>query len=338
MKARAIAAAIAGTLLLMPTLGMADDEAEDDKPDRQAMDDALFIGPLVAPNGQALPKGHWNIEPYLSGGIEYGEYGDNWGHHSNHNSYAIRQTTLLQYGLTDRISIGLLPQFGYNLASRGPSSRGPQIGDLTLRGQYMVHKYQEGGWLPTISIGLDQTVPTGKYDDLGNNPNDGIGGGVAVTEPALWMQHYFWMPNGRILRARLDLSYAISDYKPSIRGTSVFGTDKGFNGNAKVGNTFTADLGFEYSLTRHWVPVFEAIYSHTESGHVKGEVTNQTSHGQVVHDVHDHTRSSDEFTLAPAVEYNWNEHYGVIAGAEVTVAGRNTASVVTPQMALNMFF
>ena len=38
--------------------------------ERQAMGDALFTGPLSAPNATALPKGHWDIEPYLIDSIQ----------------------------------------------------------------------------------------------------------------------------------------------------------------------------------------------------------------------------------------------------------------------------
>lgn len=305
---------------------------------RQSMDDALFTGPLVAPNPTPIPKGHWVIEPYLSSGIQYGNYNGNWGQSSSHNSYSLNSTTLFQYGLNDRISIGVLPQFGYNLASHGASSHGPKIGDTTLRAFYMLHEFQEGGWLPTISIGLDQSLPTGQHDGLAN-ANDGLGSGVPITTPGLWLQHYAWMPNGRILRTRLALNYDIPLGRPTIKDTSVYGTEDGFNGKAKLGRTFTADLGFEYSMTRHWVPVFEIVYSHTESGHTRGTMTSYNKRGQMKqHSVSDKMRSSDSIELAPALEYHVNEHYGFIAGAEVTVAGRNTDATVTPQVALNIVY
>lgn len=306
---------------------------------QQSRDDALFTGPLVAPNAAALPKGHWDIEPYVSDGIQYGTFDNDWHQHGSHNTHALRSTTLLEYGLTDRLSVGLLPQFGYNLADHGPSSNGPRLGDLTARGHFVLRKFHEGSWLPTISLALSQTLPTGKYDGLGDNPNNGLGTGIATTKIGLWTQDYFWMPNGRILRARLDLSYAIPDGHASVNGVSVYGTERGFNGKVDTGKTFTADAGVEYSMTKHWAPVFEAIYSHTSGGHMAGTISSHTTGGKLIHTAtYTSNRSSDSVEVAPAIEYNWNKHYGLIAGAEVTVAGRNTGAVVTPQAALNIYY
>ena len=41
--------------------------------------------------------------------------------------------------------------------------------------------------------------------------------------------------------------------------------------------------------------------------------------------------------VAPALEYNFSARIGIIAGAKVTVTGRNTTAVVIPVAAVNMF-
>ena len=48
--------------------------------------------------------------------------------------------------------------------------------------------------------------------------------------------------------------------------------------------------------------------------------------------------SGEVFTLAPAVEYNWNSRMGVIVGAIFTAAGRNASANVIPVAAINMVF
>lgn len=305
----------------------------------QPMGDALFTGPLVAPNPTALPKGHWNFEPYLLDAIAYGSYDNDRNHTNTDNTHAFRSVTLIEYGLTDRLSMALLPQFGYNVNEHGPDNNGLQLGDITLRGHYMLTEFNKGSWVPTTAIALSQTLPSGKYDGLGDNPANGIGSGIWTTKLGLWLQDYFWMPNGRILRGRLALSYAIPNNHASVTGVSVYGTPQGFNGSVETGNTFTADMAFEYSMTKHWVPVFEVVYSHTDGGRVAGTVASQATGGKLLNTtVATDSRSSESLELAPAIEYLWNQHYGLIVGAEVTVAGRNTASVVTPQAALNIYY
>ena len=170
-------------------------------------------------------------------------YNKNWNESSTTTSHAYRSVTLLEYGLTPRLSVSLLPQFGYNDSNGGQSSNGPQLGDITVRAHYMLTQFEEGGWLPTTAIAVAQSLPTGRYDGLGANPANGLGSGIASTTVGFWVQDYFWMPTGRILRARLNLSYAFADENASVHGVSVYGTGPGFSGKVDTGDTFTADRG-----------------------------------------------------------------------------------------------
>ena len=48
--------------------------------------------------------------------------------------------------------------------------------------------------------------------------------------------------------------------------------------------------------------------------------------------------ASRRFSIAPAVEFHVNDTVGVIAGAFVSLDGRNSAGVVAPQVAVNVAF
>lgn len=301
---------------------------------RQALGDALFTGPLVAPNATSLPQGHWDIEPYVLDSIGHGRFDNDWNKHDTANSHAYRSVTLLEYGLTDRLLIALLPQFGFNVADDGPDSQGVQLGDTKVRFQYMIHAFEEGSWLPTTALSFAQVFPTGKYDGLGNHAANGLGSGLLTSTFGLFTQDYFWMPNGHILRSRLDLTYTIADADASVTGVSVYGTGPGFNGHIDSGDTFTADLAFEYSLTHHWAPAVDIVYTHAGGASVTGT---QASNGLITA-VRSTSKASEAVDIAPAIEYNWNSHYGVIVGADVVVAGRNTTDAVTPQAALNIYY
>ncbi|RJS94044.1 transporter [Salinisphaera sp. Q1T1-3] len=301
---------------------------------RQPMSDALFTGPLVAPNATALPAGHWNIEPYVVDSIQYGQFDNDWDSHNTSNSHAYRSVTLLEYGFTDRLTIALLPSFGYNVADEGPDSQGVQLGDTTLRMQYMVHAFSEGSLLPTVALSYAQNFPTGKYDGLQGHVADGLGSGVLSSTVGLFTQDYFWLPNGRILRARLNFTYTFADADASVDGVSVYGTPAGFNGHVETGDSYSADLAFEYSLTRHWAPAIDIVYNHSQGGVIQGS---RAADGLIT-PVRSSSDSSESISIAPALEYNWNKHYGVIVGAEVVAAGRNAAATVTPQAALNIYY
>ncbi|MGN8159335.1 transporter [Salinisphaera sp. RV14] len=301
---------------------------------RQSLDDALFTGPLAAPNATSLPQGHWDIEPYVLDSIQHGHYDNNWHSRNTPNVHALRSVSLLEYGLTNRLLVAVLPEFGYNVVEHGADSQGIRLGDTKLRFQYMLHAFHEGSWLPTTALAFSEVFPTGKYDGLGDHPANGLGSGLLTSTLGLFTQDYFWMPNGRILRSRLDLTYTIPDDNASVNGVSVYGTGRGFNGTVDAGNTFSADLAFEYSMTRHWAPAVDVIYSHSGGDSVRGV---QASNGLVT-SVNTNANASEAVDVAPAIEYNWNSHYGVIVGADVVVAGRNTGDAVTPQAAFNIYY
>src|SRR5437879_3725672 len=181
--------------------------------------------------------------------MSYGRYARNGTRLGTPREHDLGSLTYVLYGLVDRVSVGLLPRFGFKAASQGQSSSGIGVGDLGLQGQYRLTQFQEGHWLPTISLVAGETLPTGRYDRLDAHPSDGFGAGAHTTTLSVYSQSYFWMRTGRILRARLDLSYSRAD-RVALEGVSVYGTPAGFRGYAWPGDSFTADSAWEYSLTR----------------------------------------------------------------------------------------
>src|SRR5260370_13239554 len=223
---------------------------------RQSLDDAWWTGPMLAPSAATLPRGHFLIEPYLYDAIAA---------HSN----GFGSLTYVNYGLADRVAVGLIPTAGFNKVSNGPSSSGVGMGDLTLQTQYRLTKFHIGGWIPTTSVAVQETLPTGKYDRLSDRPSDGLGSGAYSTTLALYSQTYFWMPNGRILRMRFNVSEGFSN-NVKVEDVSVYGTGAGFRGHTKPAGSCFADASWEYSLTRSWVPAFLATYPHTDNTRFNG--------------------------------------------------------------------
>jgi hypothetical protein len=246
------------------------------------------------------------------------------------------------YGLTDRISAGLIPRFGFNHPGSGRDASHIGVGDLGLQAQYGLTRYEEGTGIPSTSLVLGETLPTGKYDRLGDRPAEGIGAGAYTTTLGLYSQYFFWLPTGRILRTRLDLSYAISG-SARVRDVSVYGTAQGFRGRATPGNSFIADAAGEYSITQHWVLALDIVYEHDSSTRVNGmqlpagaSELGSPPVGLPPVQMALSSGPSRSLSLAPAVEYNFNGRIGVIAGAKVTVAGRNATAVVIPVAAVNI--
>ncbi len=300
---------------------------------QQAREDAWWTGPMLAPNAATLPQGHALIEPYVFDVITTGHF-DTSGHkHAGELEHDVGSLTYVLYGLTDNLTAGLIPRFLYNEPAGAANSSGVEFGDLTVQAGYGLMHYRDGAHAPDISLVLQETLPTGRYDRLSRASN-GVGAGAYTTSVNLYLQDYFWMPNGRILRGRLDLTYAFSSCV-SVHDVSVYGTTEGFSGHAYPGDSFMADAAAEYSLTRSWVLALDIVYQHSDSTRVTGTVP-AASPAAGSSAFEQHSGSSASLGFAPAIEYNWSSRMGVLLGVRIIEIGRNTTATVTPALAVNM--
>jgi len=304
---------------------------------RQSLDDAWWTGPLLAPSAGTLPHGHWLVEPYVYDVMAYGHFDRDRTLQSGGASHTIGNQSYIEYGLVDKFTLGLIPRLGFHESSAGQDSAGFAIGDLTLQGAYGLTPYQPDSRIPATSLVIGETFPIGKYDRLRGKTDGALGSGAYSTTVSLYSQRYFWMPNGRILRTRLDVSYAISQWA-SVHGESVYGTLDGFSGRAHPGSSFTSDLAFEYSATRNWVLATDIWWEHDGNTRVEGVYAAGTATSELPSYQVQDFGSSEILYLAPAVEYNWSPAMGVIAGARVAAMGRNATATVTPVAAVNMVF
>jgi hypothetical protein len=302
----------------------------------QSREDAWWTGPLLAPNAATLPQGHLLFEPYLFNVITNGYFDASGARHSTPRDQEIGSQSYVLYGLTDRVSAGFIPRFAYNVPAGEANSSGVGFGDLTLQVAYGLSRFRDGERTPDLSVVVQETLPTGRYDRL-TRQADGFGAGAYTTALALYAQHYFWMPNGRILRARLDVTYAVSS-SVSVSDRSVYGTPDGFSGRAYPGDAFTADAAGEYSLTRNWVLALDVVYQHNDSTRVSGTVPGTPTGAAAAVSYAQSSGSSYSIAFAPAIEYNWNSRVGAILGVRIIEIGRNTPASITPAIALNMVF
>ncbi|HEX8814666.1 MAG TPA: hypothetical protein VF753_04120 [Terriglobales bacterium] len=297
--------------------------------DRQSLNDAWWTGPMLAPNASTLPQGHFLLEPYVYDVITQGEYDANGKRQSSPHENGFGNLTYMNYGLANKFTVGIIPTFGYNVVSEGPNSSGLGFGDLTAQAQYRLRQFNEGSWLPTVSFALQETFPTGKYDELGDRTSDGLGAGAYTTTLALYSQTYFWMPNGRILRTRFNVTQAFSRHV-DVRDASVYGTEDGFRGQADPGAVLFVDAAWEYSVTRSWVLALDATYRHQYNTPVNGYYVTDPNQPVGLN-----SGSSQAFGLAPAIEYNWKRNLGVLLGVRVIPAGKNTSQTISPAIAIN---
>ncbi|MGE5062805.1 MAG: hypothetical protein ACM3IG_01935 [Myxococcales bacterium] len=280
---------------------------------RAAMQSARWTGPLLASNAETLPQGHFYTEPYFFDVITAGE----------HNPGS---SGFYQYGLLDNLTVGVQPFF--SLGTR-KYNRGVAIGDFKLLSQLRLSHFTPERRVPSVSLVMNLVLPTGKDDHLAAS-KEGHGDGSFAPEIGVNVQQYFLLGNGRLLRLRFNVLKNFP-LRHDVSGRSVFGTDAGFRGRARPGSKTSLVAGAEYSLTREWVLAFDV--ERDQWG--KTEVTGRDGTGALVRRI---SHRSWNVGFAPAVEYNWSDREGIIAGVWIVPKGHNTRSSVTPAIAIQRFW
>jgi hypothetical protein len=301
---------------------------------RQPLSEAWWTGPMLAPNASTLPRGHFLVEPYFYDVITQGRFDQNGAERNTTHENGFGSLSYVNYGLFDKFTIGMIPTFGYNEVTHEPSSSSVGFGDLTAQAQYRLTQFHECSRVPTMSINVQETFPTGKYDRLAS-PANGLGQGAYTTTVALYMQTYFWMPTGRILRARLVIDESFSR-AAKVDDLSVYGTAFGFRGHAYPGSVFFIDAAGEYSLTRNWVLALDATYRYQNNTRVAGfNILDGGSENPPP--IVQNSGSIFAVGLAPAIEYNLTRNVGILVGTRIIAAGRHTLMTVSPAVAINVF-
>ena len=292
---------------------------------------ANFTGPLVTPAVNTLPAGLVNIEPYLIHTNIRGSY-DNAGDRRE-SKPTLRQWQVavpVAYGLTDTSTVQVVLNAS-RTSGNGQHTDGLRMGDTTVRVQQRLLGPEADGTGLVLGLALAQRLPTGKYHQIDTNPLNGTGNGALRTTFALGAQRLYWLDDGHAVRWRGQVAWSPSPGRIRVRGNSVYGTESGFRGHARLGQAWNASVAAEYVLNPRWVLVGEAIWNRASAIDVAGTVAGAPREPRRL-------APNQDFSLAPAVEYHFTPNMGLIAGVQFTVAGRNTADYVAPQMALNMVF
>ena len=143
-----------------------------------------------------------------------------------------------------------------------------------------------------------------------------------------------------------------------VKGINAYGGAKDTKGKIYPGNQFLQVLGLELSLTQRWALALDILNIYGNKTRFTGKKgTGATGSGSPnnpgdfnpiipvnpfqtlipVPLVVVGGPSFNQFSLAPALEYNWNNNLGIIGGAWFTVAGRNTADFVQWVIAFNLY-
>ncbi|MBA2655635.1 MAG: transporter [Tatlockia sp.] len=279
-----------------------------------------FTGPLLAPAGRTIPTGHFNFEPYSF----YTDYAGGF------RNYEL--TPIMTAGLNSFMDVqASLPYDNSWLKSQ----HGDGFGDFNIGLGFQLFTQKEGSLMPDLRIVVQETIPTGRYDLLNPQKNltDQTGMGSYQSMLSFNSQKLFVFKNEHYLRGRLSVSIT-SPNSVYVQGLNTYGGNPATEGRVYPGDNYAVDLASEFTLTQNWVVVMEGLYVHSNSTRFRGNpgILSDGTKGSVG------GSSSESASLAPALEYNFSSHLGIIGGVWFSVTGPHAAKFTSITVAVNYYF
>jgi hypothetical protein len=304
--------------------------------EQQKLSDAWWTGPLQTPGANTIPKNHWYVETYFVVEQDNGTFADTGTKYGANTAKAhllgmpgydnnYQSNTLFVYGITNKFNLQMLLSMDGTQGGTGVTgSNGMEVGGFRIRLPYKLVAYKQGKWYPTLTFVPEVRTPV-------------AAGAVWTPGIGIWAIRPFWMPNGRILRIRAseDIWFPKGGKGVALAncaaGAATCSLDK-----ANFGVT---QIGFEYSLTKRWVPAWDFVFYYAGQNKYNGTaatgiVNFSPTTGLPITGA---LQGARQFNIDPALEYNFTENTGVIFGAEITLTGRNVGSYIAPQIALQWF-
>lgn len=294
-----------------------------------------FTGALIAPSGDAVPKGHFNIEPYFYAYAFTGNYNDHWKAISSPTFWSLQWQLPVQFGMTPWMDFSFTATTSYNLCD-GASHVGINDPTIGFDFQFVRQSFERGDLLPSIKFTLSEIFPLGKYQNLNpaKNNTDAMGAGSFTTLFGLTFGKLFNMPGpDHYTNLRLNLSYFYAA-PTRLHGFNSYGGGYGTNVRFYPSQNFNIDFAFETTLTQNWVFSCDFIARwHSKSRFTGNPGTNSTGALAILGGP-----SGIQYSIAPAIEYNFGPNIGIIAGSWMSLAGRNTSQFYSGIAAINIYY
>ncbi|WP_238542317.1 hypothetical protein [Sphingomonas sp. PAMC 26621] len=288
-----------------------------------------FTGSLEASSPALSTAGTLAIEPYLIYKIDTGRYDDHGHRHPGGDGvHQLQSVTVVKYALTDRLSFQALPTAVR--VTDGHDRRGLGIADLPVELEYRLRDENGRTGSPSITASAGMVLPIGRYDHL-TTVLDGLGTGALLAKQGIVVESLFDTKGGHPVRIRLFASVTEALAAADVRDLSVYGTADGFAGHATPGVSAQVGLAAGYALDQRWVIALDLVRSDARRSDLSGVDASGTA-------MRTTGLRASRTILAPALEYNWSARAGLIAGVEMSVAGRNTPAYVAPQIAVALAF
>jgi hypothetical protein len=287
-------------------------EAEKEFEEAKKMFNPWYTGPLLTPSASVLPPPHVVIQPYFF-------YTDNYAHFDKHGkSHRVPDLDVIKPALAP-LQVGITKWMDATVSISGVHNH--QHGHSYMNwGDTMVSVgfglLRQTAYKPAIKFVIQETFPTGHYQRFSARKAnvESTGAGSYQTNFSLNVSKVVWWLTLHPMNFRTSIGYTVNS-NVFVHGFNSYGGGKGTRGSVKGGNTFAWDIGYEYSFTQRWVAALDIVYNYSSK---------TTFSGRTVAPVGG--PFNDQLSLAPAIEYNFNDHSGVLAGIWFTVWGRNSSN------------
>ena len=292
-----------------------------------------FTGPLLTPSGHTVEDGHYNIEPYIFYNVTHGKYTSSGKYQSTVDKRFWNLILPIQLGVAPNTEFDIIPQL---FSNHKDGQSFTSIGDTELRIAYQVNERHTGlEFFPSANVYITETVPTGKYKKFSYDERDvqGTGSGTFLTSFGVVFTRTYHFGGEHFLALRSNLSYSVAS-KVRVKGFNAHGGGFRTDGYVYPGDQFLWQLGLEYSLNKNWGLANDFQYINTSR-------TKFTGQNGVLADgteASNTSPSSYQWSVAPAIEYSFNMHIGLIAGVWFTFYGRNEDAFISGILALNVYY
>jgi len=285
-----------------------------------------LTGPLLAPSSITIPIGHYNIEPYLFVVANTAKYNSDWKPVEIETFWNNFFQPSLEFGLTNWLDFQFNPTLFYN-TTEGAAKW--VVGDMPIG--FDIQLYKSGrktvDWISALKLSLKEVIPLGKYQKLNarKRGTDVGGGGSWQTGLGLVWGNLVYLGKGHFFNARLSIQYLLPA-PVHVKNLNAYGGGPGTRGIVYPAQNFQIDVGTELTLTKNWVFAMDIVGNWAGKTRFKGKTSLSNT-----------APSSVQFSLAPAIEYNWSANIGIIFGPWFTVAGRNAVKFTDGIVAFNYY-
>ncbi|MBI2743412.1 MAG: transporter [Chlamydiales bacterium] len=297
----------------------------------QEMFNPWYAGPLLTGGAHMMAPGSALIQPYVFVTDNYAVWDEDRKTVDTPSRVNFNPSiSPFQFGITDWLDMSISIQGDVNW-QRHKHSGGFGDSSISLGFPIMV----EGLHTPAIKATFTETFPTGRYQRLSPHKLglDSTGGGSYQSAFGLRISKLVFWSFKHPMNLRATYTYTVPS-RVEVHGFNSYGGGYGTRGKVNPGNNSSANAAFEYSFTQRWVFATDLVYVWANKTTFSGK-RGRNADGTVAKVG---GGSSDQLSLAPALEYNPSPNLNFIGGVWFDVYGRNTSKFISGILSVSYVF